>query len=144
MENSVPNVLSDVTYRDRGRILAALVSRMRDLELAEDALQQATVAALVHWERAGIPHAPTAWLIKVALNKGIDTLRLAGRESRKAQELGYILPNDDEALYPEDIPDERLRLIFTCCHPALEEKSRAAWNCFIDDLSYFHHWIYRR
>ena len=78
----------------------------------------------MHWKRSGIPRSPTAWLIKVAMNKSIDTLRLTGRETQKIQELSLILPVYDEDI--EEIPDERLRLIFTCCHPALDEKSRVA------------------
>lgn len=123
---SVPNAINDVMRRDRGRILAGLISRLGDFQLAEDALQDALISALLHWERSGIPHAPTAWLMKVALNKSIDRIRSKNRDAQKSQNLSLITKDYDEMLVTEDIPDERLRLIFACCHPALEEKSRIA------------------
>ena len=132
MKNAAPKAIAvnkavnDIIRNDRGRLMAGLVSRLRDFQLAEDALQDAAISALKHWGRSGIPDNPTAWLMKAAFNKGIDRIRKSDREGQKAKDLSLIL-EDTEAMHaPEDIPDERLRLIFTCCHPALEEKSRIA------------------
>lgn len=122
---AIASTLDAVMREDRGRLLAALISRIRDFQLAEDALQEATTSALAHWARAGLPASPQGWLLKVALRKAIDRLRGAARESRKAADLAR-LARDEAEEDPEMIADERLRLIFTCCHPALEPKSRVA------------------
>ncbi|MEZ5714195.1 MAG: DUF6596 domain-containing protein [Paracoccaceae bacterium] len=123
---AVGKAVDEIMRRDRGRLLAGLIVRLGDFQIAEDALQEAAIAALGHWGRSGLPRAPVAWLMKVGLNKGIDRLRAATRESRKADALGQVGLPDASVETPEDIPDERLRLIFACCHPALEEKSRVA------------------
>ncbi len=117
--------LAHCLRRDRGRILAALIARVQDFQLAEDALQDACVSALIHWGRAGPPHRPEAWLIRAAFRKAIDRLRGAARDSRQTAAL-IQLSRDEAADDPASIPDERLALIFTCCHPALDEKSRCA------------------
>ena len=122
----VATVVSDVLENDRGQLLAGLISRFNDFQLAEDALQEASISALTHWGRSGIPNAPKAWLMRAALNKGIDRIRARNREQKKAEDLSLITQEYDDMLEAEQIPDERLRLIFTCCHPALEEKSRVA------------------
>lgn len=110
---------------DRGRLLAALAYRLGSIQRAEDALQEACISALQHWGRDGAPHSPRGWLIRVALRKALDQLRHEGRsaERESAMQLLNDLLGQDE---PDPIPDERLRLIFTCCHPALELKSRVA------------------
>jgi len=123
---AVQQVIDDVMRRDRGRLLAGLSVRLGDIQLAEDALQEAVIAALKHWGRSGVPHAPLAWLMRAGFNKGIDQLRSRQREGRKAEDLGLIAPDQDAAEQAETIPDARLRLIFTCCHPALDQKSRIA------------------
>lgn len=115
--------LEAVLRQDRVRLLAALIARCRDFSLAEDALQEAAVSALTHWQR-GTPANPTAWLLRVASRKAIDRLRHSQRGAvvRDTLERLSQFEGDD----PEDIPDDRLRLIFTCCHPALEPKSQVA------------------
>ncbi|MGQ7847681.1 RNA polymerase sigma factor [Granulosicoccus sp. 3-233] len=123
---AVTHVIDDVLRRDRGRLLAGLMTRLGDFQLAEDALQEACMSALKHWSRMGAPHDPLAWLMKVGLNKGIDHMRAGQRETRKSNDLRRVSPEYIDSELPETIPDERLRLIFTCCHPALEEKSRVA------------------
>lgn len=122
---AIARTLDAVMREDRGRLLAALISRTRDFQLAEDALQEAATSALAHWGRAGLPASPQGWLLKVALRKAIDRLRGASRESRKTADLAR-LARDEAEEDPEMIADERLRLIFTCCHPSLEPKSRVA------------------
>ena len=120
------HAVDEVLRRHRGRLLAGLIARLGDFALAEDALQEASIAALKHWGRAGVPHDPLAWLLKVGLNKGIDRIRAGQREDRKGAALAGLVPGHATSDLPDPIPDERLRLIFTCCHPALEEKSRIA------------------
>ena len=122
---AISKELERVMRKDRGRLLAILVASLRDLSLAEEVLQDAALSALGHWGRAGLPDAPEGWLLKVARRKAIDRLRGAGRESAKSTALQMLI-RDEAAPDLPDIPDERLRLIFACCHPALELKSRVA------------------
>lgn len=123
---AVNRAVDDVLRRDRGRLISGLIARLGDFQLAEDALQEAAISAVKHWGRSGIPDNPLAWLMRVGLNKGIDGIRARQRESGKVDALAEILPPAVDDGKFDTIPDERLRLIFTCCHPALEEKSRIA------------------
>ena len=116
------------TFREEhGRVLAALISQLGDFELAEDALQEALVNALERWEVDGVPRNPGAWLLTVAKRRAIDRLRRAAVWERKAAMLAP-LPDDDEMEIEMDdsIPDERLKLMFTCCHPALAVEAQVA------------------
>lgn len=123
MNNAAPKAIAvnkavnDVIRNDRGRLMAGLVSRLGDFQLAEDALQDAAISALKHWGRSGIPDNPTAWLMKASFNKGIDRIRKSNREGQKAKDLSLIIEDKETMHASEEIPDERLRLIFTCCHP---------------------------
>lgn len=123
---SVSSVLDTCLREDRGRLLAALVSRGCDFQAAEDALQEAATSALRHWGRAGVPDRPQGWLLRTALRKIIDAYR-RDRTARAHAQAVQALGDEEAALadLPE-IPDDRLRLIFTCCHPALEQKTRIA------------------
>lgn len=105
--------------------MAALIARLGSFQLAEDALQEALASALTHWSRNGVPASPQGWLLRVAGRKAIDRLRKDGSESRK---IAALRPLVDElaAVERHEIADERLRLIFTCCHPALERKTQMA------------------
>ena len=122
---AVSKALETVLRQDRGRLMAALVYRLGSFQLADDALQEACLSAMVHWSRDGLPQSPQGWLIRVAYRKALDQLRTEGRSNERedAMQLVNDLLGEDEA---QAIPDERLRLIFTCCHPALELKSRVA------------------
>lgn len=120
---------------ERGRVIAALYARLRDFELAEDALQDALISALEHWPTDGVPRNPGAWLTTTALRKALDRLRRATTFDRKkaalAVEMGLEIAfvredEDDVMLENQDIPDERLKLIFTCCHPALALEAQVA------------------
>lgn len=115
-----------VMREDRGRLLAALIARLRDFQLAEDALQEALESALVHWGRSGVPASPQGWLLRAAFRKAIDRMRRSAREERKVSDLARLVPDEAEETEAVMIPDDRLRLIFTCCHPALEPKTRVA------------------
>jgi RNA polymerase sigma factor (sigma-70 family) len=123
---AVTRAIEAVMRNDRGRLIAALIARLRNFQLAEEALQEACISALSHWGRSGLPASPQGWLLKVALRKAIDRLRGAKREDRKAADIAILAEEEASDMTPELIPDERLRLIFTCCHPALDEKSRVA------------------
>ncbi len=112
-----------------GRILAALVKVLGELRLAEDCLQDAVVSAMDHWSRNGLPNSPAAWLITTARRKAIDKLRRDKNFASKQGEISYLLDLENQSDNEPDldaIPDKRLELIFMCCHPALEEKTRVA------------------
>lgn len=121
--------LDRVVRHDWGRLVAALIATLRDFQLAEDSLQDAIESAVGHWGRNGLPRAPAAWLLQTARRKAIDRLRRSANFRRKEDEIAALMALDHEtAMEPENmaLPDERLSLIFTCCHPALDEKSRVA------------------
>ena len=121
---AVANVLDRVMRSDRGRLLANLAAGLRDLSLAEEVLQEASISALSHWGRTGVPHSPEAWLLTVARRKALDRFRGSKNDRQKADDLALLIVREEEE--QDEIPDERLRLIFACCHPALELKSRVA------------------
>ena len=110
------------------RVLATLIRLLGDFELAEEALQDAFAAAVERWPRAGVPANPRAWLVSTGRFKAIDTLRRRARYNAKLSSLAQHIESATEEL-PEDdaaIPDDRLRLIFTCCHPALPADAQIA------------------
>lgn len=107
-----------------GRVLATLVRLSGDFQLAEDALQEAVIVALRKWPEQGIPQNPAGWLTTTARNKALDRLRRESQRSAKEQEAVRFL--DAGAINPPDGRDDRLRLLFTCCHPALSLDARVA------------------
>lgn len=121
------DIFAQILREDRGRLLAALVAQLRDIDLAEEALSDAFVSAAQHWPRA-MPDNPPAWLLRTARRKAIDRIRKAKRHAARQPDLQMLADADqaDADAPPAEIPDERLRLIFTCCHPALDLKSRVA------------------
>jgi RNA polymerase sigma-70 factor, ECF subfamily len=123
--------LIDRLFRhESGRATASLIRVLGDFDLAEDALQEAFLVAMQVWPARGIPENPGAWITTTARNKAIDRLRRERRLSEKQEELMALgTPTSTEDPQPEDapvIPDDRLRLIFTCCHPALAPEARVA------------------
>lgn len=118
----------DSVYRsDWGRIVATLISLLGDFELAEEYAQEAFTAALAQWPGAGVPENPRAWIVSAARHKAIDRLRRDSLFTDKLQpQLAHQTPSSIEQpeLEEDEIPDERLRLIFTCCHPALALESQ--------------------
>ncbi len=109
-------------FRDQwGRVLATLVGVLGDIELAEDAAQEAFALAAERWPRDGVPANPTGWLIATARNRAIDRIRRERTLAIKTEQLGRELREGSEEMVDETatFPDERLELIFTCCHPAL-------------------------
>jgi RNA polymerase sigma-70 factor (ECF subfamily) len=114
------------TFREEhGRVLAALISQLRDFELAEDALQDALVNALERWEIDGVPRNPGAWMLTVARRRAIDRIRRAATLERKV-EVVAALALEEEPDMDDSIPDDRLKLMFTCCHPALALEAQVA------------------
>jgi RNA polymerase sigma-70 factor (ECF subfamily) len=121
-------VLEDV-FRDQwGRVLATLVGILGDIEFAEDAAQEAFALAAERWPRDGEPANPTAWLITTARNRAIDRIRRDRTLARKTEQLGRELRDLPEDTMDDTatLPDERLELIFTCCHPALALEAQVA------------------
>ncbi|HGG05197.1 MAG TPA: RNA polymerase sigma factor [Aliiroseovarius sp.] len=118
--------INDLARRDRGRLLAGLIRHLGDFQLAEECLQEALVSAVTHWGRSGFPDNPQGWLMRVAKRKAIDRLRRDASFQRRVAEIAVLAQEDAAWEDAPDIADERLRLIFTCCHPALEAKSRVA------------------
>ncbi|MEU4338530.1 sigma-70 family RNA polymerase sigma factor [Micromonospora lupini] len=110
------------------RIVATLIRLTGDWALAEDCAQEALAVALERWPDDGVPANPGGWLLTVARNRAIDVLRRAAVERRKLHELAVLAPDDawPETPAGEDVVDDRLRLIFTCCHPALAIEARVA------------------
>ncbi|HEX6732824.1 MAG TPA: RNA polymerase sigma factor [Pyrinomonadaceae bacterium] len=118
----------DTLYRsDWGRINATLIRLFGDFDLAEDAAQEAFAAAIDRWPREGVPEFPRAWIIQTAKHKAIDRLRRQTRLSEKLQSYAELIESVEQPNYDtEEIPDDRLRLIFTCCHPALSLEAQVA------------------
>ena len=113
-------------YRDEwGQVVATLIGLTGDWDLAEDCAQDAFAAALVTWARDGVPPRPGAWLTTTARNRATDRLRRDTAGAAKVRQLA-VLARDPVEPAVDPIPDERLRLIFTCCHPALPFPARVA------------------
>jgi RNA polymerase sigma-70 factor, ECF subfamily len=114
-------VLEQAFREDWGRVLASLVGFLGDIELAEDAAQEAFAIAAERWPRDGAPANPTGWLITTARNRAIDRIRRERTLAVKTEQLEHELRDGSEETMEETatFPDERLELIFTCCHPAL-------------------------
>lgn len=121
--------LEEVYRRDSRRVFASLVRLLGDFDLAEDALQDAFRAAVEQWPRDGVPANPRAWLVSAGRFKAIDRLRRQTRFDAALTILGQDLADagdTDDDLDTTDVEDDRLRLIFTCCHPALAPEARIA------------------
>jgi RNA polymerase sigma-70 factor (ECF subfamily) len=120
----------DALYRtESGRILATLIRLLGDFDLAEDAMHDAFAAALEHWPQEGVPANPRAWLVSTGRFKAIDSLRRRARFDASQEMIAEQLeraPGDASPGCDESVADDRLRLIFTCCHPALAPEGRVA------------------
>ncbi len=120
--------IDDVFREQWGRVLATLVGLLGDIELAEDAAQEAFAVAAERWPREGEPANPTGWLIATARNRAIDRIRRQRVLVRKTEQLGRELSESGEDVVSETaaFPDERLELVFACCHPALALDAQVA------------------
>jgi len=129
LEKSIDEQVAELYRAESRRVLATLVRLLGDFDLAEEALQEAFRAALEQWPREGLPRNPRAWLVSTGRFKGVDVVRRRGRHeallAMVAQETreAYL---DPEGLDDETLQDDQLRLIFTCCHPALPQDGRIA------------------
>ncbi len=122
----VDAALEEVYRADWARIVASLIRLAGDFDVAEEAAQEAFAAAVSQWRASGVPGSPRAWIIQTARHKAIDRLR---RQTRFAEKLGTYAAETSPAVEeadPDAIPDDRLRLIFTCCHPALGREAQVA------------------
>ncbi len=136
MANLEQGFIEKIYREESGRILATLIRLLGDFDLAEEAAQEAFAVALEQWPRQGIPGNPRAWLVSTARNKAVDLLRRRSRFEKKQEELQRLageqpaitLKNEPSAREPDDamLSDDRLRLIFTCCHPALRTEAQVA------------------
>jgi RNA polymerase sigma-70 factor (ECF subfamily) len=123
--------IDGIFREERGRVLATLIRLLGDFDLAEDALAAAWEAAVRQWPRDGQPENPRAWLIRAARNKGVDDIRRHALMERAQDQLQTELALEEAAVEPPDrdetwATDDRLRLIFTCCHPALAVEAQVA------------------
>lgn len=118
--------VEQVFREEWGRAVAILTRVVQDLELAEDSLQDAFTTALERWPREGMPRNPGAWIVTAARNRAIDRIRREKVFQQKAELIGRLqeLPAEEDDV--SAIPDDRLALVFTCCHPALAAESRVA------------------
>jgi RNA polymerase sigma-70 factor (ECF subfamily) len=113
----------EIYRQEWGQVVATLIRVTGDWELAEECAQEAFAAALERWPKDGVPDRPGAWLTTTARNRAIDWLR---REAVGAQKLQEVAAMTHDSEPPYDVPDDRLRLMFTCCHPALAMEARVA------------------
>jgi RNA polymerase sigma-70 factor, ECF subfamily len=121
----VATPLAQVFHEEWGRVLATLIGFLGDFDLAEEAAQEAFAAAAERWERDGVPDNPRAWLVTTARNRAIDRIRRDRTLAQKTQLLDAPQVAED-TMDDTTIPDERLELIFTCCHPALALEAQVA------------------
>ncbi|HLT11837.1 MAG TPA: RNA polymerase sigma factor [Micromonosporaceae bacterium] len=134
MSSATPAEITNIFRSEYGRAVAVLVRVLGDIDLAEDAVQEAFTEAVRRWPTEGLPPSPAGWIITTARNRAIDRLRReATRQSRHAEaaRLYHDSPTArsgaiDDVIEEEAVPDDRLRLIFTCCHPALAMPARVA------------------
>src|SRR5262249_20385790 len=129
--NHIPgaNAAVDAVYRsDWGRIVATLIRQVGDFDVAEEAAQEAFAAAVDQWPSSGVPDVPRAWIIQTARHKAIDRIRRQARFADKLDAYTAESPQmvEEPDYNPDEIPDDRLRLIFTCCHPALAPETQVA------------------
>jgi RNA polymerase sigma-70 factor, ECF subfamily len=114
---------------ESGRSLAALIRAFGDIDVAEDAVQEAFAVALGRWPRDGVPPNPGGWITTTARHHAIDRLRRESRGRELLSEVAVLSPGSDDPGKPQEVgpvPDDRLRLIFTCCHPALSTEAQVA------------------
>jgi RNA polymerase sigma-70 factor (ECF subfamily) len=123
---SVSTAVDEAFRTEWGRVVATLIRVTGDWDLAEECAQEAFAKALATWPRDGVPRRPGAWLTTAARNRALDKLRRGTAEAGRLRELAVTAPAGEEPPEPDDVPDDRLRLMFTCCHPALPLDAQVA------------------
>jgi RNA polymerase sigma-70 factor, ECF subfamily len=124
---AVEAAVADAFRHEWGKVVATLIRMTGDWDLAEECTQDAFAAALARWPVDGVPDRPGAWLTTTARNRALDRLRRSKTEAAKLREVTVLSGPDEPASWAESgVPDDRLRLIFTCCHPALTLEARVA------------------
>ncbi len=131
LNRETSDAITRLLREEWGRIVAALIRMLGDFDLAEDAAQEALSAAVEQWAASGIPEFPRAWIIRTAQNKAIDRMRRRANFEGKREAYASLQPFSEQPNYEEieagsEIPDDRLRLIFTCCHPAISQEGQVA------------------
>jgi RNA polymerase sigma-70 factor (ECF subfamily) len=129
MSLDVTQAVEEVYRSDWGRIVATLIGLVGDFDLAEEAAQEAFTAAVDQWRVSGVPEFPRAWIIQTARHKAIDRIRRKARFEEKLESYttsGLVRTLEEPNYDTTEIPDDRLRLIFTCCHPALAPEAQVA------------------
>jgi RNA polymerase sigma-70 factor, ECF subfamily len=125
VEHNISHQLASLYKQQGAKVLATLVRLIGDFELAEEAMHEAFISAIESWDSQGIPANPTAWLISTGRFKAIDVIRRQTRFGQLQPELAQVmseLETTDPMLVEQNIEDDQLRLIFTCCHPAIDAK----------------------
>src|SRR5712691_2230917 len=130
-DGGVQSRVAEAFRLEYGRVVASVLRIVRDIDTAEEVVQEAFAQALDRWPADGTPERPGAWLLTTARRRALDRLRHARRAGAHAGALAYEAELDGrderpDVMDPHEIPDDRLRLIFTCCHPALPAESRVA------------------
>jgi RNA polymerase sigma-70 factor (ECF subfamily) len=123
---SVHQVVEDVYRSESRRVLATLIRLLGDFDLAEEALHEAFAAAVEQWSRDGVPDSPRAWLVSTGRFKAVDAMRRRARHDASLAHIARRLEAGSSAPKDEDLEDDQLRLIFTCCHPALSPSTQVA------------------
>ena len=111
---------------ESGRSVAALIAMFGDIDLAEDAVQDAFTTAVQRWPSTGIPPSPAGWIITTARNRAIDRVRRESSRDERHAQAAFLLANEPSPGEEDAVPDDRLRLMFTCCHPALAPAAQVA------------------
>jgi RNA polymerase sigma-70 factor (ECF subfamily) len=124
----VEAAVADAFHAEWGRVVATLVRLTGDWDLAEECAQDAFTTALERWPRDGIPRRPGAWLTTVARHRAVDRARRTRLGESKTREVAVMAAGEGNIDMPpdEDVPDDRLRLMFTCCHPSLSFEAQVA------------------
>ena len=129
MSDAATAAVEAVYHSDWGRIVATLIGLVGDFDLAEESAQEAFTAAVDQWRVSGVPEFPRAWIIQTARHKAIDRIRHRARSQEKLEQYaasGLVRAIEEPDYDTGEIPDDRLRLIFTCCHPALAPEAQVA------------------
>ena len=126
---NVEQAVEEVYRADWGRIVATLIRLFGDFDLAEECAQEAFTAAVDQWQASGVPDIPRAWIIQTAKHKAIDRIRRQGNYAQKLESYavsGLVRAAEEHNYGDGEIADDRLRLIFTCCHPAIAPEAQVA------------------